>query len=158
MPIFFNLHFGKIVDKQNMKCEFCHITGTNMEGVPDVEFFKIAKGIGGTSDKVMLLGFLLGFNHAQVRDFLAANRTDSIVSFQGTLNMLYSWKESTSKERQRTRLKEALLEAQLAEIAECISETHGKGTSFILFQHALQTAISLIKSMCPNYEPGLYVL
>ena len=68
-----------------------------MEGVPDVEFFKLAKGIGGTSDKLMFLGFLLGFNHAQVRDFLAANRTDSIFCYQGTLNMLYSWKESTPK-------------------------------------------------------------
>ena len=98
-----------------------------MGGVSDVDFFKIAKGIGGMSDKLMFLGFLLGFSLAQVRDFLASNKTNGIVSFEGTLNMLSSWKENTPKDQQRTLLKEALLEAELAEIAECISEAHGEG-------------------------------
>ena len=84
---------GKIVDRQDMKCNFKQIlyflflnqiTGTNMGAVSDIEFFKIAKGIGGTSDKLMSLGILLGFSFPQVRDFLATNKTD-FASFVGTL-------------------------------------------------------------------------
>ena len=105
-----------------------------MKGVSDIEFLKIAKGIGGTNHKIMSLGIHLGFSNAKVRDYLATNKTD-FESFPGTLNMLYSWKESTPKEHQRAHLKKALLDAELAEIAECISEAHGEGSNFILHSY-----------------------
>ena len=66
----------------------------------------------------MALGFALGFEWGDVDRVLKTNRMDGEMTWKGTLRMLQNWKQNTTKEFQREKLRSALTRSGLAEVAD----------------------------------------
>ena len=67
-----------------------------MEGISHSVLLEIAKEIGDDVDKLSFLGYSLGFNRAQVRDFKKTNRIDGQITSNGTRQMLEDWIEQST--------------------------------------------------------------
>ena len=70
--------------------------------------------------KIESLGTALGFSIPEVTRYLETNMRGQSVTYNGTLQMLRDWRETTSPNNQRDILKTALEQADLIHIANCI--------------------------------------
>ena len=93
---------------------FHYSTGKKDDGISDEVLLEIAENLGGSNEKLLKLGFCLGFKRQRrISDFLLGNRLGDEVTSRGTLQMLCSWKERTAPAKQREELQNALSEAGL---------------------------------------------
>ena len=67
---------------------------------------------------VSKLGLILEFSLAEVKRYDQTNMRGPDVTSEGTLSMLHAWHMKTSAERKHEVLKEALVEAGLAALAD----------------------------------------
>ncbi|XP_041481836.1 uncharacterized protein LOC121429006 [Lytechinus variegatus] len=86
-------------------------------GLSDKEILNIAESISDEMN-IRRLGIELGFKWAKVDQFLKTNRSGGDVTSKGTQNMLSSWRNNTRAAEQRTKMRKALVEAELTAVAE----------------------------------------
>ena len=86
-------------------------------GIEEDKLSKLADELGG-DDRLHNLGFKLGFKRTQIMQYLKTNRRDGVVGSEGTRNMLFAWKEKTSKKKQVPDLRKALVESEFVQTAE----------------------------------------
>ncbi|XP_011668800.1 uncharacterized protein LOC100890391 [Strongylocentrotus purpuratus] len=91
-----------------------------MEGVSDELIFEMAETIGD-NQKLPKLASKLGFKDAGAEKFVKMNRMNGIVSSEGTRKMFCEWREDTPVTEQLTTLEAALVDADLAGIADKFS-------------------------------------
>ena len=92
-----------------------------MAGISEDKLNQLAGDLGN-HDNLGTLGLKLGFKKVKVSQFLATNHVGGAVGCTGTTNMLFAWKNKTPKAQQIPNLRQALIDAELAEVAEDLSE------------------------------------
>nr|XP_054769505.1 uncharacterized protein LOC129277339 [Lytechinus pictus] len=95
---------------------YSQVDGATVE-LSDKEILNIAESISDEMN-IRRLGIDLGFKWAKVDQFLKTNRSDGDVTSKGTQNMLSSWRNNTRAADQRTKMRKALVEAELTAVAE----------------------------------------
>ena len=100
-----------------MNCYNFHIPAdVRSAGISQKILNELAKDIG--EEKMVDLGFALGFPHSAITLYYATNRISGIVTSRGTLAMLVDWTESVPRRLQYELLYKALKEAGLGALAE----------------------------------------
>ena len=87
-----------------------------MEGISNSVLLQIAKEIGNNVEKLPVLGNKLGFNPAEVQNFMMSNRVN--FTSNGTQRMLIDWSQRVTRGQQRDELRSALHAADLGAIAD----------------------------------------
>ena len=99
-------------------CHF-HLTLRSNDAVSDKILFNISKSI---SDEMTVthLGLALGATLPDIKRHLTANRMDGHMTYKGTLDILCDWKGRTRRNDQESELRTALVESELAELADIV--------------------------------------
>ena len=96
-----------------------HFTLRSNDPVSDAILFNIAESVSDEM-KITRLGIALGVPLPDINRHLAANTRDGHVTYKGTLNLLCDWKERITGNDQERKLRTALKDSGLAEIADKI--------------------------------------
>eukprot|EP00057_Strongylocentrotus_purpuratus_P011515 XP_011665989.1 PREDICTED: uncharacterized protein LOC105439103 [Strongylocentrotus purpuratus] len=92
-------------------------------GISGDLLFKLAEDIE-TCEQMEALGRTLGFKVAEINRYTETNRIEGRVTWKGTRDMLFDWRQTVKPCDQHLRLEQALIDAKLVMLAD----THLKGT------------------------------
>ncbi|XP_030833433.1 uncharacterized protein LOC586797 [Strongylocentrotus purpuratus] len=90
----------------------------HMAGIDEKLLAKLGKEGLGNHDNVPKLGRELGFNQTQISLYIETNYSGGRVGTKGTVKLLFDWKKNTTKARQVSTLRAALIMAGFEGLAE----------------------------------------
>ena len=94
-----------------------------------------------TEEKVERLGRELGFKQAAINRYLATNKMRGKMTAEGTRDMLFAWRESTSVGRHVVTMRRALVRSGLVLLADKYLGVspmfHGKNKNNFICLHCL---------------------
>ena len=93
----------------------------NLPGFEEHELYILGEKLGNHVH-IGKLGITLGFDNAQIDNYIATNYTDGKVTSKGTVNMLFNWKLKTPEVNQREEMMSALTEAGFKEEADKLEQ------------------------------------
>ncbi|XP_063957253.1 uncharacterized protein LOC129263146 [Lytechinus pictus] len=89
----------------------------SLGGITDDLLCKLAENIE-TDEQMAALARTLGFEQAAINRYTATNNKGYRVTFNGTRDMLFDWRQAVEPSNQHPRLKQALIDAKLVMLAE----------------------------------------